>query len=43
MLDELSRMVGDHLPVVDGLVRFRNVIAVFFALSMIAGRETFSW
>jgi hypothetical protein len=36
-------MAGDHLPVVDGLIWFRDVIAVFFALSMMAGRETFSW
>jgi len=42
MLDEFSCMVGDHFPVMGGLVRFRDVIAVFFALSMIAGRETFA-
>ena len=43
VLDELPRMVGDHLPVVDDLFRFCDVTAVFFALSMMAGRETFSW
>ena len=29
VLDKFSRMVGDHFPIMDGFIRFRDVIAVF--------------
>lgn len=42
VLDQLSCMVSDYLPVMDDLFLLRNVKAVFFALRMMAGRETFA-
>jgi hypothetical protein len=43
VLDQLSRMAGDYFPVMDDPLLFREVKAVFFALSIMVGRDTFSW
>lgn len=42
MLDELTGVAGDYLMVVDGLFGPDDIETVFFALSIIVGRDTFS-
>ena len=42
MLDELACMTGDYLMIVNGLLGLRAIETVFFALSIMVGRETFS-
>jgi hypothetical protein len=43
MLNQFSHMAGDYLMVVDGLLGPGDIETVFFALSIMVGRDTFSW
>jgi hypothetical protein len=42
VLNELSGMMRDYLVVMNDPVRLSDIKAVFFALSMMVGRDTFS-
>ena len=43
MLNQFSRMTGNYFMVVDSLLGLGDVENVFFALSIMVGRDTFSW